>query len=176
MGELSRVPEVMEKVLSQKEEIHRLAGTILNARDVFMIGRGLDYSILLEGSLKLKEVSYIHSEAYASGELKHGTIALITEDTPVIAVVTQEKLKSKELSNIREVQSRGARVLLLIKEDEKLEDDKRFANVFRLPVMADAFMVMPASIVLQLIAYFVSLDKGLDVDKPRNLAKVVTVE
>lgn len=174
--ELSRVPKVMEEVLSQKEEIHRLAGTILNAKDVFMIGRGLDYSILLEGSLKLKEVSYIHSEAYASGELKHGTIALITEDTPVVAVVTQDKLKSKELSNIREVQSRGARVLLLIKENEVLEDDERFANVFRLPVMADAFMVMPASVVLQFIAYFVSLDKGLDVDKPRNLAKVVTVE
>ena len=126
--------------------------------------------------MKLKEVSYIHSEAYASGELKHGTIALITEDTPVVAVVTQDKLKSKELSNIREVQSRGARVLLLIKENEVLEDDERFANVFRLPVMEDAFMVMPASVVLQLIAYFVSLDKGLDVDKPRNLAKVVTVE
>lgn len=174
--ELSRVPKVMEEVLSRKEEVHRLAGTILNAKDVFMIGRGLDYSILLEGSLKLKEVSYIHSEAYASGELKHGTIALITEDTPVVAVVTQNKLKSKELSNIREVQSRGARVLLLIKENEVLEDDERFANVFRLPVMADAFMVMPTSAVLQLIAYFVSLDKGLDVDKPRNLAKVVTVE
>ncbi|MCM1126104.1 MAG: glutamine--fructose-6-phosphate transaminase (isomerizing) [Lachnospiraceae bacterium] len=174
--ELSRVPDVMGEILSQKEEIHRLAGTILNAKDVFMIGRGLDYSILLEGSLKLKEVSYIHSEAYASGELKHGTIALITEDTPVVAVVTQDKLKSKELSNIREVQSRGARVLLLIKENEELEDDERFANVFRLPVMADPFMVMPASVVLQLIAYFVSLDKGLDVDKPRNLAKVVTVE
>ncbi|MBD5472073.1 MAG: glutamine--fructose-6-phosphate transaminase (isomerizing) [Lachnospiraceae bacterium] len=174
--ELSRVPEVMEEVLTRKEEVHRLAGTILNAKDVFMIGRGLDYSILLEGSLKLKEVSYIHSEAYASGELKHGTIALITEDTPVVAVVTQDKLKSKELSNIREVQSRGARVLLLIKENEVLEDDERFANVFCLPVMEDAFMVMPASVVLQLIAYFVSLDKGLDVDKPRNLAKVVTVE
>lgn len=176
MKELSRIPEVMAQVLEKKEEIHRLAGSILNAKDVFMIGRGLDYSILLEGSLKLKEVSYIHSEAYASGELKHGTIALITEDTPVVAVVTQEKLKSKELSNIREVQSRGARVLLLIKENEELEDDGRFANVFRLPVMADTFMVMPASIVLQLIAYYVSLDKGLDVDKPRNLAKVVTVE
>lgn len=176
MRELCRVPEVMGFVLSKKEEVHRLAGTIINAKDVFMIGRGLDYSILLEGSLKLKEVSYIHSEAYASGELKHGTIALITEDTPVIAVVTQDKLKSKELSNIREVQSRGARVLLLIKENEELEDDERFANVFRLPVMADAFMVMPASIVLQLIAYYVSSDKGLDVDKPRNLAKVVTVE
>ena len=143
---------------------------------VFMIGRGLDYSILLEGSLKLKEVSYIHSEAYASGELKHGTIALITEDTPVIAVVTQEKLKSKELSNIREVQSRGARVLLLIKEGEALEEGEGLSCVYRLPRMEDPFMVMPASVVLQLIAYYVSSDKGLDVDKPRNLAKVVTVE
>ncbi len=141
-----------------------------------MIGRGLDYSILLEGSLKLKEVSYIHSEAYASGELKHGTIALITEDTPVIAVVTQEKLKSKELSNIREVQSRGARVLLLIKENETMDEKGQWSCVYRLPRMADPFMVMPASIVLQMIAYYVSLDKGLDVDKPRNLAKVVTVE
>lgn len=176
MKELLRVPEVMERVLETKEEIHRLAGSIINARDVFMIGRGLDYSILLEGSLKLKEVSYIHSEAYASGELKHGTIALITEDTPVIAVVTQEKLKSKELSNIREVQSRGARVVLLMKEGETLNEGGQWSCVYRLPAMEDPFMVMPASIVLQLIAYFVSLDKGLDVDKPRNLAKVVTVE
>ncbi len=176
MCELQRVPAVLKQVLETKEEIHRLAGSILNASDVFMIGRGLDYSILLEGSLKLKEVSYIHSEAYASGELKHGTIALITEDTPVIAVVTQEKLKSKELSNIREVQSRGARVVLLIKEGETLDGGEQWSCVYRLPKMDDFFMVMPASIVLQLIAYFVSLDKGLDVDKPRNLAKVVTVE
>ena len=176
MDELLRVPEVMKEVLSQKEEIHHIADTILNAKDVFMIGRGLDYSILLEGSLKLKEVSYIHSEAYASGELKHGTIALITSETPVIAVVTQDKLKSKELSNIKEVQSRGAKVILLIKGDEVLEQEKIWSRIFRLPVMEDEFMVMPASVVLQLIAYYVSLDKGLDVDKPRNLAKVVTVE
>lgn len=176
MQELQRVPEVMEKVLTGKQEIHRMAGMLLNASDVFMIGRGLDYSILLEGSLKLKEVSYIHSEAYASGELKHGTIALITEQTPVIAVVTQDKLKSKELSNIREVQSRGARVLLIVKENENLEADENFSHVYRVPVMEDAFMVLPVSLVLQLIAYYVSLDKGLDVDKPRNLAKVVTVE
>lgn len=176
IDELCRVPEVMESVLAKKEEIHRLTGAILNAKDVFMIGRGLDYSILLEGSLKLKEISYIHSEAYASGELKHGTIALITEDTPVIAVVTQEKLKSKEFSNIREVQSRGARVLLLVKENEELEESGQWSSVFRLPVMEDPFMVMPTSVALQLIAYYVSLDKGLDVDKPRNLAKVVTVE
>ena len=176
IDELCRVPEGMEAVLAKKEEIHRLTGAILNAKDVFMIGRGLDYSILLEGSLKLKEISYIHSEAYASGELKHGTIALITEDTPVIAVVTQEKLKSKEFSNIREVQSRGARVLLLVKENEELEESGQWSSVFRLPVMEDPFMVMPTSVALQLIAYYVSLDKGLDVDKPRNLAKVVTVE
>ena len=176
MDELLRVPEVMKEVLSKKDEIHHIADTILNAKDVFMIGRGLDYSILLEGSLKLKEVSYIHSEAYASGELKHGTIALITPETPVIAVVTQNKLKSKELSNIREVQSRGAKVILLIKGDEVPEQEKIWSRIFRLPVMEDAFMVMPASVVLQLIAYYVSLDKGLDVDKPRNLAKVVTVE
>ena len=124
----------------------------------------------------MKEVSYIHSEAYASGELKHGTIALITSETPVIAVVTQDKLKSKELSNIKEVQSRGAKVILLIKGDEVLEQEKIWSRIFRLPVMEDEFMVMPASVVLQLIAYYVSLDKGLDVDKPRNLAKVVTVE
>lgn len=174
--ELLRVPQVMEEVLAKKEEIHHIADTILNARDVFMIGRGLDYSILLEGSLKLKEVSYIHSEAYASGELKHGTIALITPETPVIAVVTQDKLKSKELSNIKEVQSRGARVILLIKGSEVLEQETIWSRIFRLPVMKDEFMVMPVSVVLQLIAYYVSLDKGLDVDKPRNLAKVVTVE
>lgn len=176
MSELLRVPKVMEEVLTRKEEIHHIATTILNAKDVFMIGRGLDYSILLEGSLKLKEISYIHSEAYASGELKHGTIALITSETPVIAVVTQDKLKSKELSNIKEVQSRGAKVILLIKGNEMLEQEKIWSRIFRLPVMEDEFMVMPASIVLQLIAYYVSLDKGLDVDKPRNLAKVVTVE
>lgn len=173
--ELLRVPQVIEGILARKEEIHHLADTMLNARDVFMIGRGLDYSILLEGSLKLKEISYIHSEAYASGELKHGTIALITEETPVIAVVTQEKLKDKELSNIREVQARGAKVILLIKA-EKEEQYDGYWQIFYLPVMQDEFMVMPASVVLQLIAYYVSADKGLDVDKPRNLAKVVTVE
>ena len=176
MRELMRVPKVMEEVLLKKQDIHRMSGMLLNTNDVFMIGRGLDYSILLEGSLKLKEVSYIHSEAHASGELKHGTIALITEQTPVVAVVTQEKLKSKEFSNIREVQSRGARVLLIVKENEDVEDGEAFSHVYRVPVMEDAFMVMPVSVVLQLIAYYVSLDKGLDVDKPRNLAKVVTVE
>ena len=140
-----------------------------------MLGRGLDYSILLEGALKLKEISYIHTEAYASGELKHGTIALITENTPVVACVTQEKLKEKELSNIREVQSRGASVVLFVRQDFDLADAE-YTDVFTLPVMADDFMVFPASGAFQLLAYYVSTDNGLDVDKPRNLAKVVTVE
>jgi glucosamine--fructose-6-phosphate aminotransferase (isomerizing) len=140
-----------------------------------MIGRGLDYAILLEGALKLKEISYIHTEAYASGELKHGTIALITEKTPVIAVVTQEKLREKELSNIKEVQSRGASVVLMVKEGFEVEGIDA-AHLFRLPAMPDRLMTFPASAALQLLAYYVSMDKGLDVDKPRNLAKVVTVE
>ncbi|MCR4588596.1 MAG: glutamine--fructose-6-phosphate transaminase (isomerizing) [Lachnospiraceae bacterium] len=177
LSNLTRVPEVMQKVLDQRVEIHKIARKILNARHVFMIGRGLDFSILLEGSLKLKEVSYIHCEAYASGELKHGTIALITEETPVVAVVTQDKICSKELSNVKEVRSRGAGVILFVKESlaSQIPADEQ-ENVFVLPDMADPFMVMPASVALQLLAYYVSQDKGFDVDKPRNLAKVVTVE
>ena len=172
---LLKAPEKMQEVLDQKYDIHKIAREMLDAKDAFMIGRGLDYSILLEGALKLKEVSYIHTEAYASGELKHGTIALITENTPVVAAVTQTKLKDKELSNIREVQSRGASVVLLVKDGFDLADAE-YADVFTLPAMADEFMVFPASAALQLLAYYVSMDKGLDVDKPRNLAKVVTVE
>lgn len=172
---LVQAPDKMQEVLNQKHDIHKIARDMLDAKDAYMIGRGLDYSILLEGALKLKEVSYIHTEAYASGELKHGTIALITENTPVVATVTQEKLKDKELSNIREVQSRGASVVLFVKDGIDLADAE-YADVFTLPAMADEFMVFPASASLQLLAYYVSMDKGLDVDKPRNLAKVVTVE
>ena len=173
--ELQRTPEVMEKVLERRRDIHVVAKKVLGAKDLFMIGRGLDYSILLEGSLKLKEVSYIHSEAYASGELKHGPIALITQDTPVVATVTQEKLMSKELSNIKEVKSRGADVVVFIKESIAGDLAKEY-EIFTLPDMRDEFMVLPASVALQLLAYYVSSDKGFDVDKPRNLAKVVTVE
>ncbi len=173
--ELQRTPEVMEKVLKNRRDIHLMAKKVLGAKDLFMIGRGLDHSILLEGSLKLKEVSYIHSEAYASGELKHGPIALITADTPVVAAVTQDKLMSKELSNIREVASRGADVAVFIKESLAKGLEGEFA-LFALPDMRNEFMVMPASVALQLLAYYVSSDKGFDVDKPRNLAKVVTVE
>ena len=173
--ELQRTPEVMKKVLERRRDIHVVAKKVLGAKDLFMIGRGLDYSILLEGSLKLKEVSYIHSEAYASGELKHGPIALITQDTPVVATVTQEKLMSKELSNIKEVKSRGADVVVFIKESIAGDLAKEY-EIFTLPDMQDEFMVLPASVALQLLAYYVSSDKGFDVDKPRNLAKIVTVE
>ena len=173
--ELQRTPEVMKKVLERRRDIHVVAKKVLGAKDLFMIGRGLDYSILLEGSLKLKEVSYIHSEAYASGELKHGPIALITQDTSVVATVTQEKLMSKELSNIKEVKSRGADVVVFIKESIAGDLAKEY-EIFTLPDMQDEFMVLPASVALQLLAYYVSSDKGFDVDKPRNLAKVVTVE
>ena len=171
MAELIRVPEVMKQVLDRREEIHYIARGILNARDVFMIGRGLDYSILLEGSLKLKEISYIHSEAYASGELKHGTIALITEDTPVVAVVTQDKVQSKEFSNIKEVQSRGADVILFMKETYQLDKDAVWDSVFKLPEMQDEFMECPR---LRHYSYWLLCfsDKGLDVDKPRNLGRL----
>ena len=172
---LMQAPDAIQQVLDRKEEMHHIARGLLEAKDAFMLGRGLDYAILLEGALKLKEVSYIHTEAYASGELKHGTIALITEKTPVVALVTQERVRDKELSNIREVQSRGASVVVLVKDSIDLADAD-YTHVFTLPAMDDVAMVFPASAALQLLAYYVSMDRGLDVDKPRNLAKVVTVE
>lgn len=175
ISELQKVPEKMEQILEKRNEVHVIAKEVLESKDLFMIGRGMDYSILLEGSLKLKEVSYIHSEAYASGELKHGPIALITQDTPVVALVTQGRIMSKELSNIKEVKARGANVVLFIKEKlvAQLKEDYK---VVALPDLEDKFMVFPSIVALQLLAYYVSSDKGFDVDKPRNLAKVVTVE
>ncbi len=175
MEDLKKVPATIEKLIEKRQDIHVIARNVLEAKDLFMIGRGLDYSILLEGSLKLKEVSYIHSEAYASGELKHGPIALITEMTPVIAVVTQIKVMYKEISNIREVKSRGAKVVVFTKEELAEQLSTEF-DVIGLPDNRDELMVFPASVALQLLSYYVSSDKGFDVDKPRNLAKVVTVE
>jgi len=170
---LRKIPEAVASVLDRRSEIHHLSNGMLTAEHTFMIGRGLDYPTLLEASLKLKEISYIHSEAFASGELKHGTIALITEKTPVIALMTQSNLMSKQVSNIREVQSRGAEVLTFIKSSLLSKDVE---CSFELPDLDDDFMAVPAIIAMQLLAYYVSSDKGLDVDKPRNLAKVVTVE
>lgn len=172
-NELRNVAGAVTDVVNRKSDIHLLSKDMLTVEHTFMIGRGLDYPALLEASLKLKEISYIHSEAFASGELKHGTIALITEKTPVIALLTQDALMSKQVSNIREVQSRGADVITFIKSSLKTKDVK---CDFELPDLDDDFMAIPAVVALQLLAYYVSADKGLDVDKPRNLAKVVTVE
>lgn len=173
INELREIPDAVKNVLDRSDEIHHLSKSMLTAEHTFMIGRGFDYPALLEASLKLKEISYIHSEAFASGELKHGTIALITGGTPVIALMTQQYLVSKQVSNIREVQSRGADVITFVRKSLKTDD---LINYFELPELNDEFMLIPAVVALQLLAYYVSADKGLDVDKPRNLAKVVTVE
>lgn len=171
--ELKKVPGAVQNVLDRRKDIHYLSNSMLTAEHTFMIGRGLDYPALLEASLKLKEISYIHSEAFASGELKHGTIALITGGTPVIALMTQQYLVSKQVSNIREVQSRGADVITFVKKSLKCDG---IGKCFELSELEDEFMLIPSVVSLQLLAYYVSADKGLDVDKPRNLAKVVTVE
>lgn len=174
---LRRVPDAITQVIALKDDIHRQAKEVIMASDLFMIGRGMDYLVLLEGALKLKEISYIHSEAYAAGELKHGPIALITDGTPVIAAATQTKLISKELSNVKEIRARGANVVLLTKEELKADFAQSGEyHVIGLPNLDDEYMSFPEIVALQLYSYYVSADKGLDVDKPRNLAKVVTVE
>ena len=173
VSQIMRIPGAVQDVLNRRSEIHKLSKNFLTCDHTFMIGRGLDYPALLEAALKLKEISYIHCEAFASGELKHGTIALITQETPVIALLTQENLMSKQVSNIREVQSRGARVISFVRRSLKTG----YVDCsFELPDIEDDFTAIPAVVSLQLLAYYVSSDKGLDVDKPRNLAKVVTVE
>ena len=175
ISNLRKIPEAIESVLGLKDDIHRLAKEVITASDLFMIGRGLDYLVLMEGALKLKEISYIHSEAYASGELKHGPIALISEGTPVIAAVTQTHLISKALSNVKEIRARGANVVLLAKDELKSDFSEEY-HVIGLPNLEDEYMSFPEIVALQIYSYYVSADKGLDVDKPRNLAKVVTVE
>ena len=176
VNELMTVPECIKRVIADKKTLRDIAHGIMDAEDVFMIGRGLDYTALLEGSLKLKEISYIHSEAYASGELKHGTIALVTDKTPVITLMTQSAVLSKERSNAIEVMARGAKVIAFTKEDTEFENPQQWERIYRLPSLRDELMVFPAVVALQLVAFYVSRDTGLDVDKPRNLAKVVTVE
>lgn len=171
---LDAIP-AMETVISRCETIKPVITHLISKPDAFFIGRGLDYAFSLEGALKLKEISYIHSEAYAAGELKHGTIALITNEVPVIAIATQEKILGKTISNIREVRARGAFVILITKENAAIEESI-FDIHITIPDSDDRFTVFPIAVVLQLIAYYASLGKNLDVDQPRNLAKSVTVE
>jgi len=152
-----------------------IASELITADSLLYIGRGLDYALSMEGSLKLKEISYIHSESYAAGELKHGTISLITEEMPVIAVATQQNLFDKTISNIKEVKARGAKVVLVSRDSYQPEKDVADFK-FGLPDYEDLLMPMLAVVPLQLIAYYTAVLKGTDVDKPRNLAKSVTVE
>ncbi|MCC8121087.1 MAG: glutamine--fructose-6-phosphate transaminase (isomerizing) [Oscillospiraceae bacterium] len=174
-GELQALPEKIERVLEDKERLQWFASKYANAKDMFFIGRGMDYAISQEGSLKMKEISYIHSEAYAAGELKHGTISLIEENTLVIGVLTQPGLYEKTLSNMQEVKSRGAYLMgLTFYGNYELEDTVNF--VVYVPKTDPLFAASLAIVPLQLLGYYVSVAKGLDVDKPRNLAKSVTVE
>ncbi len=171
---LDAIP-AMESMISRKEEEKNLVTHLIQQHDTFFMGRGLDYAFSLEGALKLKEISYIHAEAYAAGELKHGTIALIAPEVPVIAIATQEPVFSKMISNVREVKARGAFVILLTKEHAKVDKDLADVHI-KIPDMDDRFTVFPIAVILQLIAYYASIGKNLDVDQPRNLAKSVTVE
>lgn len=173
--ELGRLPEKIQRTLDDKERIQWFASKYANAKDIFFIGRGIDYAISLEGSLKMKEISYIHSEAYAAGELKHGTISLIEEGTLVVGVVTQKALFEKTLSNMVETKSRGAYLMgLTLYGNYNIEDNADF-SVY-VPKTEQYFTTSLAIVPLQLMGYYVSVAKGLDVDKPRNLAKSVTVE
>lgn len=175
LAAFERLPYQVERLLNTKEQIQRFANRYLAAKDIFFIGRGIDYAISLEGSLKLKEISYIHSEAYAAGELKHGTISLIEEGTLVTAVSTQPELYQKMISNIVEVKARGAFVMAVTGEDNR-EIEKAADYVVYIPETAPVFANSLAIIPLQLFGYYVAVGRGCDVDKPRNLAKSVTVE
>ena len=175
IAELLALPDKIERIIEDKERIQWFASKFASARDIFLIGRGIDYAISLEGSMKMKEISYIHSEAYAAGELKHGTISLVEDGTLVVGVLTQSELFEKTISNMVECKSRGAYLMGLTTYGHySIEDNVDFVTY--IPKTDEHFATSLAIIPLQLMAYYVSAAKGLDVDKPRNLAKSVTVE
>ena len=174
-AQLLRAPEIIKARLADCEQIKYLASRYMNTQSCFFIGRGFDYSLSLEGSLKLKEISYVHSDAYAAGELKHGTISLITDGVPVIALATQKNVYEKTISNAKETRSRGARVLLFTTKDAVVPEGVADA-VIRLDEYEDILMPLQLIVPLQLFAYYMAVLRGCDVDKPRNLAKSVTVE
>jgi glucosamine--fructose-6-phosphate aminotransferase (isomerizing) len=176
VDDLQDVPSFVAKTLGLTVDACQYAGSsLITADSLLYIGRGLDYALSMEGSLKLKEISYIHSESYAAGELKHGTISLIDDGMPVIAVATQNRLLEKTVSNIKEVKARGAYTIFIC--DESCTVGKEVADeVIKVPKIREILMPMIAVVPLQLIAYYTALAKGNDVDKPRNLAKSVTVE
>lgn len=173
--ELTKMPDKITEAIKSQETCQFIASRLVNTDSLLYIGRGLDYALSMEGSLKLKEISYIHSESYAAGELKHGTISLVTDQMPVIAVATQDQLFDKTVSNIKEVKARGANVTMICKDTVDVSSDVADYLV-KIPVTNDVLMPLVAAVPMQLIAYYTSVLKGCDVDKPRNLAKSVTVE
>ena len=173
--ELKQIPAQVEKILESNEIVEEIAKEIKDKKDMFYLGRGIDYALAMEGSLKVKEISYMHSEAFAAGELKHGTIALIEEGTPVLVLATQENLFEKMVSNMQEVRARGARVIAIAKEHNK-EVEKAADRVIYIPECPDMFASITAVVPMQLLAYHIAKMRGCDIDKPRNLAKSVTVE
>ncbi len=175
MKTLSTIPACMKMVLSENDNIEHLTSRITQSNSAFFLGRGLDYTLAMEGALKLKEISYIHAEAYAAGELKHGTIALVSEGVPIITLATQKHVYSKVISNIREVKARGAYVIL-ISMDQEVVDTSICDIHIRIPRISDEFAIFQAVIIFQLLAYYTSVGKGINPDQPRNLAKSVTVE
>lgn len=172
---LLAIPELIQECINRKAQYQKVASKLMNASSLLYIGRGLDYALSMEGSLKLKEISYIHSESYAGGELKHGTISLIEQDMPVIAVATQTKLFAKTAGNVEEVKSRGAKVTVVCRDSAEIHDEITDYTI-RLPETDDLLMPLVAAVPLQMIAYYTALDRQCSIDKPRNLAKSVTVE
>lgn len=175
IDQLKEMPAKVEKVLECDKLVEEIAAEIKDKNDMFYLGRGLDYALAMEGSLKIKEISYMHAEAFAAGELKHGTIALIEEGTPVLVIATQEQLFEKMLSNMQEVKARGAKVIAIAKEHNK-EFEKSADKVIYIPEVEDMFASITAVVPMQLLSYHVAKMRGCDIDKPRNLAKSVTVE
>ena len=172
---MQKIPDMIEEIFKLSDTCSYIASKLVNSENLLYIGRGLDYALSMEGSLKLKEISYIHSESYAAGELKHGTISLVTDAMPVIAVATQRELFDKTVSNIKEVKARGAKVVLVTHKCMSVDEDAA-DYIVKLPTIDDMLMPMLGVVPLQLIAYYTSVLRGNDVDKPRNLAKSVTVE
>lgn len=175
MQTLEKSVSNVEEILSYDKEMELISSRLKEDTDLFFIGRGIDYSLCCEGSIKLKEISYIHSEAYAAGELKHGTISLITDNVPVVALATQEHVYAKMISNIREVRSRGAKVILITNAGVQV-DASLCDHHIMLPMMDDLFTPFGTAVILQYLAYYTAVGRGLNVDQPRNLAKSVTVE
>ena len=164
----------LENILARREELEEYARFLAKARNIFYIGRGADYAVCMEGALKMREITYIHAEAYAAGELKHGTISLIEKGVPVVAVLTQPHVAEKTMSAMEEVRARGAQVLVI--QDKRIPFDKRLGNVFTFSSPSPDTAPLVAAVAMQMLAYMTCREMGLDPDQPRNLAKSVTVE